>query len=256
MRKNLYLRQIGLNRALPENTYWAKLPAVQHLAAQPLTLTRPVTLLVGENGVGKSTLIEAIAVRLGFNAEGGTKNFNFATRETHAALYDYLDLGRGPYRPRDGFFLRAESFYNVATNIDELDEGAPVNLHDLPIIARYGGRSLHEQSHGESFLALVRNRLGGQGMYVFDEPEAALSPTSLMELLGHIHRLEQADSQLVIATHSPVLMTYPGAQVLYIDETGIRPVDYRQTSHYQLTRRFLENPEPMYRLLWERENKP
>ena len=122
MRKNLYLRQIGLNRALPENAYWAKLPAVQHLAAQPLTLTRPVTLLVGENGVGKSTLIEAIAVRLGFNAEGGTKNFNFATRETHAALYDYLDLGRGPYRPRDGFFLRAESFYNVATNIDELDE--------------------------------------------------------------------------------------------------------------------------------------
>ena len=225
--------------------YLCGLPVVRHLAEQPLTFTAPVTILVGENGVGKSTLIEAVAVGMGFNAEGGTRNFSFATMETHSALYRYVGFVRGPYRPRDGFFLRAESFYNVASyiEVDEIGDGSK-------IISSYGGKSLHNQSHGESFLSLVRSRFGGKGFYIMDEPEAALSPASQMELLAHIHRLAEQGSQVVLATHSPMLMTYPGACLLQIDEVGIHPTEYRKTSHYQITRRFLENPDRMYRELF------
>lgn len=253
MPAELYLRRIGLKGDLPAGSYWARLPAVRHLAAQPLALERPVTLFVGENGVGKSTLIEAVAVRLGFNAEGGTRNFHFATKETHAALHEYLDLARGLYRPRDGFFLRAESFYNVATEIDALEDAPSFGPS---LLDSYGGKSLHEQSHGESFLALVRSRFGGRGLYVLDEPEAALSPASMMELLAHIRRLEEGGAQFLIATHSPILMTYPGAALLLIDQNGIRNASYRETSHYQLTRRFLENPARMYRMLFQKEDLP
>ncbi len=244
--RDLYLQTVRLDSSPPADSYLSRLPVVRHLARTPLVFHAPVTLLVGENGVGKSTLIEAIAVGMGFNAEGGTRNFNFSTHATHSPLYEHCTFVRGPYRPKDGFFLRAESFYNVATNIDELDEdvGGPW------LIDSYGGVSLHEQSHGESFLALVRSRFGGKGFYILDEPEAALSPASQMELLAHIHRLVEDDSQVVLATHSPILMTYPGAEVLEITSDGIRPVDYRETAHYQLTRRFLESPEAMYRTLF------
>lgn len=239
-----YLHEMRLN--CNPGGYLAKLPVVCHLAQAPIRFSAPVTLFVGENGVGKSTLVEAIAVGMGFNAEGGTRNFNFSTNETHSPLYKHCTFVRGPFRPKDGFFLRAESFYNVATNIDELDE----SIGGSRVIDSYGGVSLHKQSHGESFLALVRNRFGGKGFYIFDEPEAALSPASQMELLAHIHRLVEENSQLVLATHSPILMSYPGAEVLEITSDGIRSVDYRKTSHYQLTRRFLENPEAMYRTLF------
>lgn len=242
----LYLQQVRMHTVPETDAYWTHLPVTRYLAEKPLELRRPVTLLVGENGVGKSTLIEAIAVGMGFNAEGGTRNFNFSTRATHAGLYEALTLVRGPYRPKDGFFLRAESFYNVASNIDDLDaEPGGARLLDS-----YGGVSLHEQSHGESFLSLVRSRFGGKGFYILDEPEAALSPASQMELLAHIRRLECDASQILIATHSPILMTYPGADVLEIDVDGIRQTDYRDTSHYELTRRFLERPEEMYRVLF------
>ena len=207
-----------------------------------LRLEKPVTFLVGENGTGKSTLLEAIAAAWGFNPEGGTRNFRFSTARTHAELYRSLVLQRGPRRPRDGFFLRAESFYNVATEIDRLDEIAPLK-------GAYGGRSLHEQSHGESFLALVLNRFSGSGLYLLDEPEAALSPSRLLTLLCEMDALVKRRSQFIVATHSPILMAFPGARLYLLDEEGIRPTDYRETEHYQLTKQFLDCPERMLRYL-------
>lgn len=245
-----YLRSVFLNAPLPQDSYLAQLPALRGLAGgQVLDFPADVTFLIGENGTGKSTLVEAIALACGFNAEGGTRNFSFSTRVTHSPLYQYLTVTRSDY-PRDGFFLRAESFYNVATNIDEMDEipGAGGS-----VVASYGGVSLHRQSHGESFLSLVEHRFGGEGLYLLDEPEAALSPARLMTLLVHIRRLVARRSQFVIATHSPILMAYPGACVYQLSEEGVRRVDYRDTDHYRLTRRFLEAPERMLALLFEED---
>ena len=241
-----YLSGVKLRRELPEGSYLRRLPPVRYLmAGRELRFDRPVTFLVGENGSGKSTLLEAIAVACGFNPEGGTRNFRFATRETHSELGEYLTPVRKGYH-RDGFFLRAESFYNVASNIDEMDEGGGLGAK---VIDSYGGVSLHRQSHGESFLALVKNRFGGEGLYLLDEPEAALSPSRLLTLLCEVHRLVEHDSQLIIATHSPILMTYPNARLYQLGEEGIQTVDYQETEHYQLTKRFLDEPERMLHYL-------
>ena len=240
-----YIRGVRLNQLPPEGSYLRDLPVVRSLAALgTLELTRPVTFLVGENGTGKSTLLEAVAVAAGFNAEGGTRNFQFSTVRTESDLHQYLTLIR-TISPRDGYFLRAESFYNAASYLDELDRtpfcgGA---------LASYGGKSLHQQSHGESFLALVENRFGGDGLYLLDEPEAALSPSRLLTLLCEVHRLVEHDSQLIIATHSPILMTYPNARLYQLGEEGIQTVDYQETEHYQLTKRFLDEPERMLHYL-------
>lgn len=243
-----YISSIKISKPLPEGSYLNSLPAVRHLIRQRgLSFPKAVTFFVGENGTGKSTLLEGIAAAYGFNPEGGTKNFTFSTRATHSELYRHLTIARQAF-PKDGFFLRAESFYNVASNIDEMDAADPPKKR---LLNSYGGRSLHAQSHGESFLALVRNRFGGDGLYLLDEPEAALSPSRLMTLLAMIHNLVQNRSQFIIATHSPILMAYPGAQVYELTEDGIRAVDYRETEHYRLTRRFLENPEKMLRYLLE-----
>ena len=170
------LRRVTLKRELPDGDYLKEIPAVRYLAAMEyLPLDKAVTLLVGENGTGKSTLLEGIAVAAGFNAEGGTRNFCFSTQETHSGLWQYLTLSRCGTM-KDGFFLRAESFYNAASYIDRVYEG---EIEAAP----YGGRSLHSQSHGESFLSLIQNRFTGGGLYLLDEPEAALSPQRLMSLL-------------------------------------------------------------------------
>lgn len=242
----IYADRVFLRRELPESSYLNVLPAVNWLRDHRLMLDFPVTFLVGENGSGKSTLLEAIAVACGFNAEGGTRNFTFSTRATHSELGEYITVARRRY-PRDGFFLRAESFYNVATNIDEMDEDFS---YGPKVIESYGGVSLHHQSHGESFLALVQNRFGGNGLYLLDEPEAALSPTRQLTLLGEMHQLAEQDSQFIVATHSPILMAYPGARIYQLSENGIEPVQYQETEHYQLTRRFLEDPERMLRYLF------
>lgn len=249
-----YIDEIIMKKPIDKNSYLAGLPAVGFLEEKgSLEIDSDVTFLVGENGTGKSTLIEAIAVACGFNPEGGTKNFSFSTsgdgENFHSDLWEHITVSRSRY-PKDGFFLRAESFFNVATYIDELDR---IPGAGAPIIGSYGGISLHEQSHGESFLALVQNRFFGNGLYILDEPEAALSPMRLMTLIAELSRLVKQDSQFIIATHSPILLAFPGAAVLQLSENGIERVCYRDTEHYQVTRRFLENPEKMMKYLTEED---
>ena len=241
-----YIRSLYIKEKPPECSYLSSLPVVKNLQKlKELRFTSNVTFLVGENGTGKSTLLEAIAVSTGFNAEGGTRNFRFSTADTHSELNEYITVVKGLH-PRDGFFLRAESFYNVASYIDELDREPSFGGF---VIDGYGGISLHEQSHGESFLALVKNRFGGNGIYLLDEPEAALSPSRQMTLMVLMNELVRENSQFIIATHSPILMAFPDAQVIELTEDDIRTVPYRQTEHFQLTRRFLNNPEKMLEML-------
>lgn len=243
-----YVSRIIFEDSLPADSYLQSLPVVRNLRDHTcLAFDASVTILVGENGTGKSTLLEAIAVACGFNPEGGSRNFQFSTNDTHSALHESLRVVRRAF-PKDGYFLRAESLYNVATNLEQLDRQPAFSRK---LTESYGGRSLHKQSHGESFLALVQNRLGGNGLYLFDEPEAALSPMRQLTLLAEIDRLVKANSQLIIATHSPILMAYPGAQILELSAEGIRAVDWRETEHYQITKRFLDDPARMLRYLIE-----
>jgi predicted ATPase len=180
------------------------LPAIRGLTTLPFH--PKVTFLVGENGTGKSTLLEAIAGLCGLNPEGGSRNFKFDTRASHSTLDECIRLAWAPGRPADSYFLRAESFYNLATEIERLDRD--VNDDDK-LIHAYGGRSLHEQSHGESYFALFENRFRGCGLYLMDEPEAALSPRRQLLFLGLLHAYCRRGSQFVIATHSPIIMAYP-----------------------------------------------
>lgn len=241
-----YLREISLKTDKIDDwdLFPFTIPAIRNL--EHLEFSPAVTFIIGENGSGKSTLIEAIAVAMGFNPEGGTKNFNFGTRESHSDLHEYLRLVKSIKRPKDGFFLRAESYFNVATNIEQLDVG----WGGPPIIDSYGGSSLHEQSHGESFLSLVLHRFSGNGLYILDEPEAALSPARQLTVLARMKQLLDLDSQFIIATHSPILMAYPGATIYRIAESGIQTVDYQQTEHYEITKAFLENPDRMLKELF------
>ena len=246
MFSQLYIRRITMETEPERGSYLRDIPAISHLIKDKfIELSKNITFFVGENGSGKSTLLEAIAVNFGFNAEGGSRNFVFSTTSTHSDLYKNIRLGKG-LRPKDGFFLRAESFYNAASYIDELDREAP-SFHKL--IDSYGGISLHNQSHGESFLALVQNRFGGDGLYILDEPEAALSPMRIMTLMVEIDRLRRAGSQFIIATHSPILLTMPDSEIFEFSENGISKVHYKDTEHYQITRNFLENPEKMLKYL-------
>jgi len=230
--------------------YPFSLPAIRNLDVLPLH--KAVTLFVGENGSGKSTLLEAIAVAAGFNPEGGTKNFRFGTRISHSPLHEYLRLAKGIRRPKDGFFLRAESFFNVATEIERLDsQGIGPRIIDS-----YGGKSLHEQSHGESFMALMLNRFGGKGLYLLDEPEAALSPQRQLSALARIHDLVKAESQFIIATHSPILLAYPEAYIYSCSSEGIERVEYTDTEHYRVMHDFLANPERMLKVLFASDDAP
>lgn len=244
---NLYVNKVSLAKEIPTDNYLKGLSVVKNLEEiDGIQFRKPVTFLVGENGVGKSTLIEAIAVACGFNPEGGTINFNFSTRSSHSDLHNYLTISRGYKKHRDGFFLRAESFYNVASNIEDMDDGVSLGA---PVISSYGGISLHKQSHGESFMSLVENRFGGNGLYILDEPEAALSPMRMMRLLCYMQQLVNNNSQFIISTHSPILMTYPNAEILEITEDGIQSVDYKDTEHFIITKRFMDAPEKMIQSL-------
>src|SRR5262245_2896039 len=192
----LFVRRVALETAAdrPLAGHPFDLPAIRHLGEREFE--SPVTVFVGENGMGKSTLLEALAVAVGFNPEGGSRNLRFTTRATHSPLHRHLRVVRGTRRPRDGWFLRAEAYYNAATAIDQLDEDADNRAYapGPPVVAAYGGTSLHAQSHGESFFALFMHRFGGRGLYLLDEPESALSPQRQLAVLARMHQLVQDGS--------------------------------------------------------------
>ena len=237
-----YLREVRLVLDAPMDApddapidpakYPFSIPALRDFPTIPL---HPhVTFFIGENGSGKSTLIEAIAVAARFNPEGGSKNMSFATRESQSVLHRHLRLTRGHRREGGGYFLRAESFFNVATLVDQLGDN---------VIAAHGGTSLHEMSHGESFLALVRHRFWPDGIYIMDEPEAALSPQGQLGLLALIDDLVRQGSQFLIATHAPILMAYPRAWIYQLSDRGVNRIEYEDTEHFRLTRDFLNHRE-------------
>lgn len=241
----LYLKSIDINKTqIPTNDYICNLPIIKNF--QKINLKNPVTIFVGENGMGKSTLIEAIAVKWGFNPEGGGINFNFQTKRTHSELNKYITLIKTPYHPKDGYFFRAESLYNIASNIEDLDS---IKCNAPPISDAYGGKSLHNQSHGESFLSIFFKRFLGNGLYILDEPEAALSPISQMSLIIRINELVNLNSQFIISTHSPILLTLPHAQIFEIKNNGIFEKQYFETEHYKLMKNFFENPNQILKSL-------
>ena len=225
-----FVRSVVLKRDEVDDfdAYPFSIPAIRRLDELPMD--PHVTLFAGENGSGKSTLVEAIAVAAGFNAEGGSRNMTVSTRASHSVLHKHLRLVRGTRRPRNGYFLRAESFFNVATHIEEIGG---------PAVASHGGRSLHAQSHGESFISLVKNRFGPNGLYVLDEPEAALSMRGNLALMRRMHDLVAEGSQFIVSTHSPILLGYPGAKIYVLSDDGIAETPYEDTEVFELTRSFL-----------------
>lgn len=217
--------------------YPFSVPAVR--LTESLIFHPRVTFLVGENGSGKSTLIEALAVAWGFNAEGGSRDHRYETRPSHSALHRFVRPVRSATRPRDGYFLRAESFFTTATFLEAA--GA----------TRAGQQGLHEQSHGESFFSLFENRFAGDGLYILDEPEAALSPSRQLSFLARMHDLVLERSQFIIATHSPIILGYPDAWIYQTSAQGLERVEYEDTGHYRVTRGFLSRRKTYLDVLME-----
>lgn len=233
-----YLQEIRFRwDRLDADSYVRSIPSFQNLGS--LVFDRNVTLFSGENGTGKSTLLEAVAVAFGFNPEGGTCNYNFSTYESHSSLHQALLLVKGPRRPKSSYFLRAESFYNVATKTEEYREFVPPEIY----YRRFGGKSFHDQSHGESFMALMQGTFSEEGFYILDEPEAALSPQRQLTLLILIHQLAQKGAQFIIASHSPILLGIPDARILSFQDSGIRPCSYEETESYEITEMFINQRE-------------
>ena len=238
----MFLKKITLlhKESLSKEEYPFSIPSIQSLTE--LDLTSSVTFFVGENGSGKSTLLEGIADLCGFNSAGGGRNNTYEVDASESALSDYLRLSWLP-KVTNGFFLRAESFYHFASHIDGLGPAA---------LNSYGGKSLHEQSHGESFLSLFLNRFNGKAIYLLDEPEAALSPQRQLAFLRIMHDLVQGENcQFIIATHSPIILGYPDATILSFDEGEIKETEYEMTEHYQITKYFLDHREKFLRDILE-----
>lgn len=232
-----FLRHLSLIRAaVKPDEHPFNLPMFRSGALE-IEFAGRVTIFVGENGTGKSTLLEAIAYQCGFNLRGGNRNHHYGGDTELAPLAKALRLAWLP-RMTTGFFLRAETFFEFASYLDTMSSW------DFGALEAYAGRSSRELSHGEAFLAFFGNRLGRRGIYIMDEPEAALSPSRQLAFLALMKEVEDTNqAQILIATHSPILMAYPGAQVLAIGAGEVREVDYRDTVHFKLMRRFLENPE-------------
>lgn len=229
----------GLNiKKNDTDEYPYNIPIIKNFSE--LLFDSPVTFFVGENGTGKSTLIESIAIEYGLNPEGGSNNFRFQTKASHSELYKNVTLMKTGNIPNTKYFLRAESFYNVASEVDRLFEKDTGRL-----INSYGIDSLHNCSHGEAFMNLMENRFGDKGLYILDEPESALSPSRLMSMLILIDDLVKSGSQFIIATHSPILLSYPNATIYSLDSGKIEKINYKDTEHYKLTKLFIDNPEMM-----------
>ncbi len=227
-----------------EKIYPYNLPVVQYM--DKLMMHKNVTFIVWENGTGKSTLLEAVATQYWLNPEGWSQNLNFSTETTHSSLSEIVRIAKGFKKARDSYFLRAESFYNVASKIDELDSDP---LWWWKIINSYGGVSLHEQSHWESFFSLFLNRFWWNGIYILDEPEAALSPQRQIAFLVQLDELVKQNSQFIIATHSPILLSYPNAKIIEISKTGYEERDYKDTEHYKSYTDYLNNTDYMLQKL-------
>ena len=236
--KKSYLRSFNLKNKdkVNSNAYPFSIPTIHNL--ETLHFHHNVTFFVGENGTGKSTLLEAIAIACKLNPEGGSQNFNFSTNSTHSNLNEYISLTWNIQRPKDCFFLRAESFYNVCNEIEKLE-----------VEKSYGGESLHLKSHGEAFIALIQNRFRGNGLYILDEPESALSPNRQMTMLANIHNLVLNNSQFIIATHSPIILAYPNAVIYSFDNNKINPIKYEDSEHYIVMRSFLNQREKFLKIL-------
>lgn len=241
-RTSLPIQGVSINWSeIDKTSYLRKIEAIKDL--DYLAFNKNITIFVGENGSGKSTMLEAIAVNYGFNPEGGTKNYNFSNYDSHSELCDAIRLSKGINKPGWGYFLRAESFYNVATAEEMYSREEPGGI----------SQQYHERSHGESFLQLVQSNFKGHGLYLLDEPEAALSPQRQLTLLLEIVNCAKEDSQFIMVTHSPILLGIPGAEILSFDEGSIHPIEYKETDSYQVTKMFLENKEQLLKRLLNEE---
>ncbi len=232
-----YIQKIKIKwEEVPDNSYLKDISAISSLKC--LEFYNRITCFTGENGTGKSTLLEAIAVAYGFNPEGGTINYNFSTYDDVSKLSDSVVISKGYRRPKGGYFFRAESFFNVASKLEEYRDGTPKEV----FYGRYGGKSLHEQSHGESFLSFFLNS-PKEGLYIMDEPEAALSPQRQLSLLIQIVKMAEAGSQFLIATHSPILLGLPEACIYSFDNDEVCACNYEETECYQVMKAFLNDRE-------------
>lgn len=217
----------------PSDEYPYNISAVKALAN--ISFTSPVTFFVGENGMGKSTIIEGLAIAAGFSAEGGTKNYHYSTEDSSSKLGKEITLVRGIRREKYGYFLRAESFYTTANYAEKGTFGA---AGPIPIL--FDGKRIHEQSHGEAFISITNSFR--PGLFIFDEPESALSPTKQLELMQQMHKLVKQDSQFIISTHSPILLAYPGAEIYQLSKNKTERVDFNDVHHVKMYREFLNDP--------------
>lgn len=247
-RDTQYIREVYLKRdqIYSYDHFPLNLPVIQNF--QNISLHPNVTYVIGENGMGKSTLLEGIAIALGFNPEGGSLNFSFSSYDSHSNLDQYLQIAKGTHRAKDSFFFRAETFYNVATNIEELDNEP---LGGSKVIESFGGKSLHEQSHGESFFAVFTERFQGNGLYILDEPEAALSPLRQLSMLARINELVNQGSQFIISTHSPIIMAYPKSKIIQLVQDGMSEVKLEETYHYSIMKQFFDDRDRLLHHLFQ-----
>ncbi|MBS5080817.1 MAG: AAA family ATPase [Clostridiales bacterium] len=250
-----YIRSIKIEwEKTDPDVYYREIEALTSI--KELDFEHNITFFVGENGSGKSTLLEAIAVAYGFNPEGGSVHYNFSSKDTHTDLWKYVRIVKGIRKAKDGFFLRAESFYNVATQMEELARTTVGgSMMDPGFLSGYGGKSLHHQSHGESFLAIVQNRFRGDGVYILDEPEAALSPQRQLTLLLYIDQLAKEGSQFIIATHSPILLGMPDAGIYSFDDNSISSINYEDAECYQVMEMFINHREVILERLLNSEDE-
>lgn len=233
---NLFIRSVDIDwTRIERNSYLREIPALA--GAERIDFARNITFFVGENGTGKSTLLEAIAVAYGFNPEGGTLNYRFSTYDDVSELGTAMRITKGFLRPEGSYFFRAESFFNMASKAEEYTDLSGRGM-------LYGGKSLHRQSHGESFLAFFQT-FSGRGLYIMDEPEAALSPQRQLTLFLQIAKMAEEGAQFIIATHSSILLGIPGAEILSFDDGEMHPCRYEDTESFRVTEMFINNREAL-----------